>query len=111
MKLRLGFVSNSSSSSFTTITTKANHDKAIEALGPYVEAVVNAVGGWTTFDGKEVFLSSILSGNIDTFESMTIDFEEDEIPEEYEYPIEAYDAYVEEVEKYKDECLTNQENF
>jgi hypothetical protein len=38
MKSRLGFVSNSSTSSYLIICTKEDHEKALEKLHPYYKA-------------------------------------------------------------------------
>lgn len=43
MKLRLGFVSNSSSSSYVVVTTNEMHEEALRTLHPYIQAVVESV--------------------------------------------------------------------
>lgn len=54
MKIREGHVSNSSSSSFFLITTKANYEKALEGCSPYVKAVAKALGKHEKISGLEV---------------------------------------------------------
>ena len=43
MKIRNGFVSNSSSSSFLVMTTMRNHSRALEKLTDYERAVIKAM--------------------------------------------------------------------
>ena len=44
MKIRHGFVSNSSSSSFVVMMKKEHFDKAMEAIHPYYKACIEALG-------------------------------------------------------------------
>jgi hypothetical protein len=44
MKVRTGFVSNSSSSSFVIMTTKKNHDEVLSKLTEFHKKVVEAIG-------------------------------------------------------------------
>lgn len=54
MKIRTGFVSNSSSSSFAIVISKEKHDKIMEQLHPFIQACINALGvNKETMDGKE----------------------------------------------------------
>jgi len=61
MKTRNGFVSNSSSSSFVIVTSKENHERAMKALHPYVQDVVNQVIKYEKFLGQDVVYFGDLS--------------------------------------------------
>jgi len=54
MKVRSGFVSNSSTSSFVIMTTKSNSDKALESLSPYHRAVMDCILNMGEFMGQEI---------------------------------------------------------
>ena len=84
MKVRSGFVSNSSTSSFIIMTTKDNYDKTLDAMHPYVRAVVEALGpDFKTFMKKEVVVLGLSEGNVSTLEYTEPNFDGD-IPKEYE---------------------------
>jgi hypothetical protein len=55
MKFRNGFVSNSSTSSFIIVTTVENHEKTMQSLHPYTQAVVkHALSESGEFFGKKL---------------------------------------------------------
>lgn len=60
MKIRLGFVSNSSSSSYTLIVTKKAHEEALEKCTPFERAVAIEIMGKEskTLNSMEVFVGS-----------------------------------------------------
>jgi len=60
MKIRNGFVSNSSTSSFVIMTTKENSDLAIKKLQPYFQKWLKKNLSTTTFlDTKVVYVGDI----------------------------------------------------
>ena len=48
MKLRSGFVSNSSSSSFVILIEKDEHEKVLREVHPYIRAVIEAIAETNT---------------------------------------------------------------
>lgn len=106
MKIRNGFVSNSSSSSFVLVTTKENHEKVMKDLDSYAQAVIEAMSEEVkAFDKDLVYITKFYTseGN-SSFDDLDIEFE-GEKPEEYEYD-GAYLAY----DKYKDEAVKDKNN-
>ena len=84
MKTRTGFVSNSSSSSFVLITTKENHDKAMEKLSPYEKAVIKAIMEPDNVFGRKCMVGGEYSdngggGNLDYLE---IEYEDEDKAED-----------------------------
>jgi len=78
MKVRNGFVSNSSSSSFVITTTLENHKRALSKLSPYVAAVLEAMGG----EEKKAFGVDLITfstymdnGGGGTFEGLDVEYE------------------------------------
>jgi len=115
MKIRNGFVSNSSSSSFILLVTKELHEKLKEELDPFVIAVVEAMGEETKFFGKEgiVIPYSSDAGGCDTFEDFEIDFD-GEVPKAYTDDgyrdfYSAYQEYVDEAEKHPEDHFSHSE--
>jgi len=96
MKIRTGFVSNSSSSSFVAVVPMKIHERVLERKHPYIRAVVEALGGKKTVFGRECFVTSTYSSqNYNVWDSLFFDWE-GEIPEiEYGSEIDPYDAYEE----------------
>jgi hypothetical protein len=69
MKIRNGFVSNSSSSSFVIIIPKEVADKVKETLTPYEKVVVDHIGSTEKkFGSTDIVVHQWQSGNYSSFE-------------------------------------------
>lgn len=69
MKIRSGFVSNSSSSSFVIVAPTAAVEKVVSSLTPYEKAIVDyLVTGRKTFMGQPVTIFGGMQGNYDSLE-------------------------------------------
>lgn len=73
MKVRKGFVSNSSSSSFIVLITKEAYDEIIKDIDPFAQAVVEQLSGKTQFLGTECVSYNHTSGNYTDFEWLSKD--------------------------------------
>lgn len=82
MKSRLGFVSNSSTSSYLIICTKEDHEKAIETLHPYYKAWVKSFCGKSQkFLGQDVIVTNM---EISTEDDQPLEDYDGEMPPEAE---------------------------
>ena len=105
MKRRIGFVSNSSSSSFVIVVTKEKWDEEFNKLHPYIKAHIDFLashGVWkqTNFAGKDVVMFGYTSGNASPYEWGGKPDYEGEIPEDMEDDHYGYvDKFERELEK------------
>lgn len=104
MKLRKGFVSNSSSSSFVLVTTKENHDKVYDKLSDFEKAVIKSI----TFETKVYGIDSIgyetwYDQGSSSYDHLDVDWDED-VPDEYED-----EGYYEVIEKYTELLSENKD--
>lgn len=91
MKIRIGFVSNSSSSSFVLIVKKELHDKVFKTLDKYEKYVIEEVSHEATVLGLpaiEIGDMTDMSGYSYTFEDL-----DDEYEDEERSPYEAFGSY------------------
>ena len=103
MKIRQGFVSNSSSSSFLLVTTKVNYDKVFENLSEENKELLKEcdyIFGTKKAFGQDLVTISYTEGNYSTFEDM---------PEGSYELIE--DIIIPELRKDKDNYFTHSEDF
>jgi hypothetical protein len=75
MKIRVGFVTNSSSTSYTVIIEKEYFNEIINKFSPFTQAVCKALADSEPhkFLGKDVIVLTWGSGNNDTIEYLDVD--------------------------------------
>lgn len=120
MKIRAGFVSNSSSSSFVVFTSAENFDAVLEKFKPCERQIIAQItGSAPTFNGIAMKSIGCMEGNYSSFEDNCPDFEEEDIEYlENEYGDE-YGEYICHIVVYKfvkdleenGDCLKHSENF
>jgi len=75
MKIRIGFVSNSSSSSFVAVVPMKIHEKVLARTHPYVRAVVEVLGREKMVFGGKCFVTSTYSNQgYGTWDHIDIDY-------------------------------------
>jgi hypothetical protein len=115
MKIRNGFVSNSSSSSSVIIATKENYRRALEKVHPYVEAVIEALEpDESKFLGRDIIsIATWDSHGGSQFDFLSISYNDD-LPQIETYtgkkrdmrPQEAFYRFEEALEENGDEIFT-----
>jgi len=100
----MGFVSNSSSSSFVLITTKENHEKAMKDLSPLEQKMVKAVTSDDRFLGKDV-VKYIYSSDRDGNSYLDYAFDDIHLYAGESMPEDTYEI----IEKYKNLINKNKE--
>lgn len=113
MKVRTGFVSNSSSSSFVVVTTKENHEKALAECHPYVQAVVKKVASHGEFLGRNIVHFGdlqLMGGESYTWGDFYLEWDGETPVDEWgdslcDYPENALDIYLEKLGERKEDVF------
>jgi len=96
MKTRLGFVSNSSSSSFCLIVEKEAYKRKLEEVHPYVKAVIEAMAKKEVkFMGHEAVMIGTWSdrGGCDNFEDLEVIYDGEKPKNKWNEEMYPYEAY------------------
>lgn len=114
MKIRNGFVSNSSSSSFVVVVSKKDADEVINEMNAYEQAVINFIKKNQKFMGKEVSVFTCMSGNMDSWEYCFDSDKEAEKagidPDEAPFPVEVWDDFVDKLKEKTTDIIYSEES-
>ena len=106
MKIRNGFVSNSSSSSFIILTSRKNHEKAISEFNKKEQKIINLIMcNKSVLFGKEILYGEDIS--CEYYHTCSDIADRLNIEDEYEVA-DIWDKYVRIIEKNKDETFSYQ---
>lgn len=130
MKVRTGFVSNSSSSSFLVVATLDNHCQAMASLDEFQQGMIGKIMKGSTVFGQQMMVGQIWDAHgegtlTDMVHDMTLGDEDDltlaldkEDESEIDYLDEAYkrvsaawDEYVGALKEHPDEVFTSWNDF
>lgn len=111
MKTRVGFVSNSSTSSFVIVTSVENHERILQQCTEYEKAVIKAMTmtrEHKLFGRDIVFMEEFTSSDWWTIKELTLDEKWDEFEDENpDVRWTAWDKYVKLIDKSsKEEVFT-----
>ena len=95
MKIRNGFVSNSSTSSFIIISTKDNYDKTMAELHPYAQAVITGMVEEFSLAGIKFISVACYTGmsGEGTLDWIEVDFDGEIPKDKHGSEMSRYDAY------------------